>query len=136
MREDYPYASVRLHRFILGASCDLMSGCRERGLACAQHVDRAGHREKGLVHRLGAEAAAVVLEDQPTFVARWQAARVADRADVPVYAVDGACLVPPANIGGCTGRTAFLLPRAWSVPAGCRLTRWCRRCRPTPGRCP
>ena len=57
----------------------------------------------------GAEAAAIVVEDQPTFVARWQAERVAARADVPVYAVNAACLVPPALIGGdVRGRSGFL----------------------------
>lgn len=109
VREDYPYASDRLHRFILGASVDLTIGCRERGLACVQHVDRAERREKGLVYRLAAEAAAVVLEDQPTFVARWQAERVAMRAQVPVFAVNAACLVPPALIGDeVRGRSGFL----------------------------
>jgi deoxyribodipyrimidine photo-lyase len=109
VREDYPYASDRLHRFILGASLDLAAGCRERGLAFASHVDREARREKGLVHRLGADAAAIVLEDQPTFVARWQAGRVAARASVPVYAVDAACLVPPALIGtDVRGRSGFL----------------------------
>ena len=109
VREDYPYASDRLHRFILGASVDLAAGCRERGLACVQHVDRAGRREKGLVHRLAAGASAVVLEDQPTFVARWQAERVAARAKVAVFAVNAACLVPPALIGDdVRGRSGFL----------------------------
>jgi len=109
IREDYPYASDRLHRFILGASVDLAVGCRERELACVQHVDRAERREKGLVHRLAAQAAAVVLEDQPTFVARWQAERVAARAQVPVFAVNAACLVPPALIGSeVRGRSGFL----------------------------
>jgi len=109
VREDYPYASDRLHRFILGASIDLAAGCGERGLACVRHVDRAGAREKGLVHRIAAEAAAVVVEDQPSFVARWQSARVAARASVPVYAVNAACLVPPALLGdGITGRGRFL----------------------------
>ena len=109
VREDYPYASDRLHRFILGASLDLATGCQERGLAFAGHVDREGRREKGLVYRLGAEAAAIVVEDQPTFVARWQAGRVAARASVPVYAVDAACLVPPALIGtDVRGRSGFL----------------------------
>ena len=109
VREDYPYASDRLHRFILGASRDLGVECRARGLACVQHVDRAGHREKGLVYRLGAEAASIVLEDQPSFVARWQSERVAARAAMPVYAVDAACLVPPAVLGeGIRSRTAFL----------------------------
>ncbi len=109
VREDYPYASDRLHNFILGASRDLGTGCRKRGLACVQHVDRAGHREKGLVHRLGTEAAAIVLEDQPTFVARWQSERVAARTTVPVYAVNAACLVPPAVLGeDIRGRSGFL----------------------------
>lgn len=109
VREDYPYASDRLHRFILGAGWHLGMGCRERGLAFVQHVDRPGHREKGLVHRLGAAAAAIVLEDQPTFVARWQAERVAARAAAPVYAVAAACLVPPALLGeGIRGRREFL----------------------------
>ncbi|RZL19711.1 MAG: DNA photolyase, partial [Sphingomonas sp.] len=109
VREDYPYASDRLHHFILDASVDLAEGCRRRGLAMAQHVDRSERREKGLVHRLSVDAAAVVLEDQPTFVARWQAERVAARADIPVFAVNAACLVPPAIIGpDVTGRSAFL----------------------------
>ncbi|UAJ12943.1 deoxyribodipyrimidine photo-lyase [Glacieibacterium megasporae] len=109
VREDYPYASDRFHRFILGASRDLGRDCRARELACVQHVDRAGMHEKGLVHRLGASAAAIVVEDQPTFIARWQAERVAARAAVAVYAVNAACLVPPAVIGsGITSRTGFL----------------------------
>ena len=109
VREDYPYASDRLHYFILGASRDLGRGCRERGLACVHHVDRAERREKGLVYRLGADAAAIVLEDQPTFVARWQSDRVAAKGDVAVYAVNAACLVPPAILGdGIKGRSGFL----------------------------
>lgn len=109
VREDYPYASDRLHRFILGAGLDLAIGCRARGIACVQHVDRAERREKGLVYRLAADAAALVLEDQPTFVARWQAERVAARAGVTVLAVNAACLVPSAVLGkGIGGRSAFL----------------------------
>ena len=121
VREDYPYASDRLHHFILGASRDLAAGCRARGLACVQHVDRAGHREKGLVYRLGADADALVLEDKPTFVARWQAERVAERIKIPVYAVNAACLVPPAVLGeGIGGRSGFLRRHeperaAWTV---------------------
>ncbi|MGA1798911.1 deoxyribodipyrimidine photo-lyase [Sphingomonas sp. 4RDLI-65] len=109
VREDYPYASDRLHHFILGASRDVAIGCRERGLACVQHVDREGRREKGLVYRLCADAAALVVEDQPTFVARWQVDRVAAQIAVPVYAVTAACLVPPAVLGDdVSSRSAFL----------------------------
>ena len=95
LREDYPYASDRLHRFILGVCRDLEKGCVKRGLACVQFVDRAGKREKGLVYRLAAQAAAVVLEDQPAFVAQWQSERFAARTDAAVLAVNAACVVPP-----------------------------------------
>ena len=106
LREDYPYASDRLHHFILSASRDLARDCRQRGIACVQHVDRADAREKGLVYRLAADAAAVVVEDQPSFVARWHVERLATRVERAVLAVDAACLVPPALIGDGVGSTS------------------------------
>ena len=106
LREDYPFASDRLHRFILGASRDLATGCEERGLACVQFVDRAAKREKGLVYRLAADAAAVTLEDQPAFVAQWQAERVAAKSATAVFAVNAACLVPPAALDQGVGTTS------------------------------
>jgi deoxyribodipyrimidine photo-lyase len=106
LREDYPFASARLHRFILGASRDVAAGCKERGLACIQYVDRAAKREKGLVYRLAAEAAAIVLEDQPAFVAQWQAERVAAKSQTAVIAVNAACLVPPAALDQGVGTTS------------------------------
>ena len=108
LREDYPFASDRLHRFILGASRDVALGCRKRGLACVQYVDRAPAREKGLVYRLAADAAAVVLEDQPAFVAQWQSERVAAKSGTAVFAVNAACLVPPAALDqGVSTTSAF-----------------------------
>ena len=106
LREDYPFASDRLHRFILGASRDVAIGCERRGLACAQYVDRAAKRERGLVYRLAADAAAVVLEDQPAFVAQWQSERVAAGSGTAVLAVNAACLVPPAALDQGVGTTS------------------------------
>jgi deoxyribodipyrimidine photolyase len=122
VREDYPYASDRLHHFILGASISLAEGCRQRGLAFVQHIDRADRRAKGLVYRLSVDAAAIVLEDQPTFVARWQSERGAGRVEVPVFAVNAACLVPPAVVGAAIqSRTAFLRRHE---PARADWTHW------------
>lgn len=106
LREDYPYASDRLHRFILGASRDLKADCTARAVACVQFVDRADHREPGLVYRLADDAAAVVVEDQPAFVAQWQVERFAAKTAAPVFAVNAACLVPPAVLGDGIGTTS------------------------------
>ena len=106
VREDYPFASNRLHSFILGASRDLEQDCAKRGLACVQFVDRPAKRARGLVYQLAANAAAVVLEDQPAFVAQWQSERFASRTSVPVFAVNAACLVPPAALDEGIGTTS------------------------------
>ena len=94
LRMDYPHASARLHRFILGASRDLQNGCEARGLRCATYVEMVDHREKGLVYRLAARAAAVATDEQPVFVASWQARSFAAKCARPVFAVDCARLVP------------------------------------------
>ncbi len=106
LREDYPFASDRLHRFVVGASRDVAKGCAERGLACVQYVDRPAKRERGLVYRLASQAAALILEDQPAFVAQWQAERVAARSSAAVFAVNAACLVPPAALEQGVGTTS------------------------------
>ena len=117
VREDYPYASARLHSFILGASRDLERDCAARGLACVQFVDRPGKRERGLVYRLAKDAAAVVLEDQPAFVAQWQSERFAARAPVAVLAVNAACVVPPAALEQGVGTTSAFRRRHQKVRA-------------------
>ena len=96
----YPYASHRLHRFILESSRDLEAGVKGRGLRFIRYVRRPGKLEEGLVYRLCERAAMLVTDDQPAYVARWQADRVAARAERPVLAVDATCLVPPAAVGG------------------------------------
>ncbi|WP_425231040.1 deoxyribodipyrimidine photo-lyase [Sphingomonas sp.] len=115
LREDYPYASDRLHRFILGASRDLERDCAARGLACVQFVDRAAKREKGLVYRLAADAAAVFVEDQPAFVAQWQTGRFAARTDAAVFAVNAACVVPPLALDQGVKTTAAFRRRHVAV---------------------
>ncbi len=106
LRDEYPDASDRIHRFILGASRDLARDCRQRNIACVQQVERAEKREKGLVYRLAIDSAAVIVEDQPSFVARWQAERVAAGTARAVFAVNAACLVPPALLGDDIGSTS------------------------------
>lgn len=92
--EKYPHASDRLHHFVLHASRDLQRSVTARGLRCVTYVDHDKAHEKGLVYRLAADAAAVLTDDQPVFVARDQAVRVAARSEKAVFAIDSARLVP------------------------------------------
>ena len=92
----YPYASHRLHRFILEASRDLEAGVRERGLRFVRWVRRAGEGEVDVVARLAEQAAAVIVDDVPTFVTREYADALASRTPTAVWAVDACCAVPMA----------------------------------------
>jgi len=90
----YPHASYRLHRFILEASQSLGEDIATRNLRFCRYVRRPEKLEKGLVYRLCERAAALVTDDMPTFVARWQADKVASQIDCTMLAVDASCLVP------------------------------------------
>ena len=90
----YPYASHRLHRFILEASRELEAGVEARGLRFVRWVKREGESEVDLVARLAERAAAVVVDDVPTFVTNEYAAALAGRLERAVLAVDACCAVP------------------------------------------
>lgn len=94
IRADYPHASDRLHRFLLGASREMARRLAERGIRSAHYLDRPGHHEKGLVYRLSAGAALVVADQHVTFVGRAQPEAFASKADIAVIATDAARLVP------------------------------------------
>ena len=103
LRCDYPYASDRLTRFILGASRDLERDLERRGIACWQLVQRSTDHGKGMVYRLGKRAALVVVDRHETYIGRVQAESFAGKASIRTIAVDGTRLIPqkalPAKLG-------------------------------------
>ena len=91
----YPYASHRLHRFILEASRELEAGVEARGLRFVRVVRRPdGPPTVEAVAALADRAGAVVVDDVPTFVTHEYAGRLADALDRAVLAVDACCAVP------------------------------------------
>ena len=90
----YPYASHRLHRFILEASRSLEQGLAQRGVRFVRYVRRPGNERRGLVYELCQDAAALVTDDAAAYEARANARRVAQRIDIPLYLVDSALCVP------------------------------------------
>ncbi len=94
MSQSYPHASDRLHWMLLGGSREVAQGCAARGIRMVSHVVRPGHIHRGLVYALAEDAALVVCEDHPTFVASWQSRNFAAKTDHAVLGVDAARLVP------------------------------------------
>jgi deoxyribodipyrimidine photo-lyase len=105
--QGYPHANDRLHKFIIEASRSLTHAVEKRGLRCINYIERPAKYEKGLVYRLGKEAAAIFTDDVPAYVARRQAASVAAKIEIAVFAVDASCVVPMNEFPYQTEANAF-----------------------------
>lgn len=95
LRHDYPYASDRLHRFVLEGAKDNAADAARRGLAYAFYLQRPGD-PRGALHRLAARAAVVVTDWLPTFIHPAQTQALARRCPVRVEVVDAAGVAPLA----------------------------------------
>jgi deoxyribodipyrimidine photo-lyase len=100
LRLDYPWASERLHRFVLEGMAANRRAAARLGLAYWPFVETPDRPARGLLRRLGERAALVVTDDFPAFVVPRQSAALAARADVLVLAVDGNGVVPLSQLGG------------------------------------
>ena len=128
LRSDYPWASRRIHRFVL----DGMQAYRERakaiGLNYWPFVETRKNEGRGLLHRLSARACLVVTDDWPCFIVPGQAEALAQQVEIPVLAVDSNSIVPLSLLGAPVSAAAHLRPRihkafaeAWSNRSATRL---------------
>ena len=92
----YPYASDRLHRFILEGVPETEKRLAALGIGYAFYLRRRRSDPNDVLYRLAARAAAVVTDDYPVFVTARHNPSVAPKLDVVFYAVDSSCIVPMA----------------------------------------
>jgi deoxyribodipyrimidine photo-lyase len=114
LRLDYPWASVRHHRFILEGMQANRQAAARLGLAYWPFVETEPQAGRGLVARLAERAVLVVTDDFPCFVVPDQTEALARHATVPVIAVDGNTIVPLARLQGqgpAVTAAAHLRPR-------------------------
>jgi len=96
LRPDYPWASDRLHSFILESVAELYRRFEERGIPYAFYLDPTGGPRPGpspLVE-LARRAALVVTDFYPTFIVPRQTRALRDKVEAPVIAVDSCTVVP------------------------------------------
>ena len=105
LRPDYPWASDRIHTFVLESVADLQREFAERGVQYAfQLADRrmGGWADvdggRSPLVQLAERAAVVVTEYSPTFIHPRQTKRLREKVATPVIAVDTMGVVPVAAI--------------------------------------
>ncbi|MCS6799097.1 MAG: deoxyribodipyrimidine photolyase [Myxococcota bacterium] len=111
LRCDYPYASERIHRFVLDGMRDNAERARRARLTYVPWVERAPGEGRGLLAALAREAAVVVTDLSGIPWLRAMAEAAARAIDVRLEAVDSLGLVP-----------VYAAPRAFPTAAGFR--RW------------
>ena len=111
LRLDYPWASARLHRFVLEGMRANQAAAERLGLAYWPYVERKPGEGRGLLAGLAVRAALVVTDDFPCFIVPDQSAALAARATVAVVAVDGNSIVPVSRLGPVVSAAAHLRPR-------------------------
>jgi deoxyribodipyrimidine photo-lyase len=111
LRLDYPWASRRLHRFVLEGMRDNAADADALGLSYWPYVETREQPARGLLRKLADRAALVVTDDFPGFIVPGQSAALARQTTAPVFAVDANSVVPLALLGPAVGAAAHLRPR-------------------------
>jgi deoxyribodipyrimidine photo-lyase len=111
LRVDYPWASHRLHRFVLEGMQANAERARSLGLNYWPFVETKPGEGRGLLRRLSTRASLVVTDDFPCFIIRPQADALARTVEVPVLAVDSNSVVPLSLLGPAVSAAAHLRHR-------------------------
>jgi deoxyribodipyrimidine photo-lyase len=96
LRCDYPWASDRLHRFVIDGMADNRRALAGRTAIYHPYVEPALGAGRGLLAALAESAAVVVTDDFPTFFLPRMVAAAGARLGVRFEAVDGNGLLPMA----------------------------------------
>lgn len=90
----YQYASDRLHTFVLEGVPDTEGNLAKLGIGYVFYLRRKRSDRDDVLYKLAEDAAALVTDDYPTFIARQHNASVPAKLKIPYYAVDSSCIVP------------------------------------------
>jgi deoxyribodipyrimidine photo-lyase len=94
LRAGYPWASDRLHRFVIDGMGDNSRTCAKRGIAYYPYVEPVAGAGKGLLLALAENACAVITDEFPCFFLPRMVAGAGKRLPVKLEAVDSNGLLP------------------------------------------
>lgn len=90
----YPWASDRLHTFILEGVEEKRAAFKDLGIRYVFYLQADRDSPKQTVARLARQAALVVTDDHPCFIIPEHNRRIAEKAEIPVFAVDSNGIIP------------------------------------------
>jgi deoxyribodipyrimidine photo-lyase len=94
----YPFANDRFQAFVLEGVPDTERRLAELGIGYIFYLRRTLSDPNDVLYKLAEDAAAIVTDDFPTFVASQHNSSAPSKLRVPYYAVDSSCIVPMSRI--------------------------------------
>jgi deoxyribodipyrimidine photo-lyase len=94
LRIGYPWASDRLHRFVIDGMADNARACKERGIRYYPYIEPVANAGKGLLTVLAENTCVVVTDEFPCFFLPRMVASAGKRLPVKLEAVDSNGLLP------------------------------------------
>ncbi len=101
LRSDYPWASQRLHHFVVEGMLDNRAAFARHGVMYYPHVEPRHGAGRGLLAALGRQACVVVTDDFPAFFLPHMLAAAGKQLDVRLEAVDSNGLLPSRAADHC-----------------------------------
>lgn len=90
----YPWASDRLHTFILEGVDEKRADFEKLGFRYVFYLQKDDRSPKQTVARLAKDAALIVTDDYPCFIIPEHNRRIAEKTNIPVHAVDSCGIIP------------------------------------------
>ena len=90
----YPWASDRIHTFILEGVEEKRREFEKLGIRYVFYLQKDAASPKNTVAALAKDAALIITDDFPCFIIPEHNRRIAERAEIPVYAVDSNGIIP------------------------------------------
>jgi deoxyribodipyrimidine photo-lyase len=94
----YPWANDRLHTFILEGVKEKYEEFARLGIRYLFYLQQDSKSPKNTVAQLAKDAGAIVTDDYPCFIIPHHNSVIAERAEIPVYAVDSNGIIPMTKI--------------------------------------
>lgn len=90
----YPWASDRIHTFILEGVEEKRAAFEKLGITYVFYLQKDKKSPKQTVAKIAKDAAVLVTDDFPCFIIPQHNAAIAEKAKIPVYAVDSNGIIP------------------------------------------
>jgi deoxyribodipyrimidine photo-lyase len=94
LRCDYPWASDRIHRFVLQGTKENQELLKRKNISRYCYVEHKPGEGKGLVSELMRDAAVMVTDDYPAFVTPGHNQKLGPAAPIPFAVVDSNGIIP------------------------------------------